>query len=144
MLAVGSLAIQSGCYAYLRPDTGPLVGREVQATLTDSGTALLAAKIGPSVDQLRGRVLSENPAAFALALDEAVRRDGTGMPWRKEVVNVPRPLIATIEVRQFSATRTTLFGAITAVALIAVERGFLRGGGSNAPGSSQTGTPTPK
>lgn len=133
-----------GCYAYVEPAPGPLVGRPVQATLTDSGAVVLAARIGPAVEFLRGNVVSENSRAISLAVDEAEHRDGTGTSWKHEVVEVPRPLMRQVDVRQFSPSRTALFATIAGAVFITVERGFLKGGGANAAGTSQTGVPTGK
>jgi hypothetical protein len=144
ILAVALVASLSagGCYAYIQPSPGPLIGRPVQATLTDSGAVVLAARIGPAVEFLRGSVVSEDTRTISLAVDEATFRDGTGTSWKHEVVDVPRPLMRQVEVRQFSPTRTALFATITSIVFITVERGFLKGGGANAAGSSQTGLPT--
>src|SRR5215467_13498976 len=134
----------SGCYAYNTPHLGEsehLTGRQVQATLTDSGSVVMAAKVGPAVEQLRGSVVAEDLTSLSVAMDESVRRDGTGAPWRQEVVQVPRPLIREIDIRGFSPTRTLFAAFLTSAALIAVEKGFLKNGGSNAAGTAQTGTP---
>ena len=131
----------NGCYAYVRPSPGPLVGRPIQATLTDSGAVVLAARIGPAVEFVRGSVISEDTHQISLAVDETTHRDGTGTSWRHEVVDVPRPLMREVNVRQFSPTRTALFATLASVVFITVERGFLRGGGANAAGTGQTGVP---
>jgi hypothetical protein len=143
MLALGLIAAcgLGGCYAYVRPSAGPLVGRPVQATLTDSGAVVLAGRIGPSVEFMRGNVISEDTHKISLAMDETTYRDGTGTSWRHEVVEVPRPLMREVDVRQFSPTRTALFATIASVVFITVERGFLKGGGANAAGTGQTGVP---
>jgi hypothetical protein len=134
----------SGCYAYIAPDrteSERLTGRHVQATLTDSGSVILAAKVGPAVEQLRGSVVAEDLTSLSVAMDESVHRDGTGAPWRQEVIQVPRPLIREVDVRGFSPSRTLFAAFLTSAALFAVEKGFLKGGGSNAAGTAQTGTP---
>jgi hypothetical protein len=140
-LAFVAALAAGGCYAYVQPAPGPLVGRPVQATLTDSGAVVLAGRIGPSVESLRGNVVSEDTRKISLAVDEATRRDGTGTSWKHEVVDVPRPLVQQVEVRQFSPSRTALFATLASVVFITVERGFLRGGGANAAGTAQTGLP---
>ncbi len=142
LLVAGALA--SGCYAYNTPRLGEserLTGRQVQATLTDSGSVVLAAKVGPAVEQLRGSVIAEDLTSLSVAMDESVHRDGTGAPWRQEVVQVPRPLIREIDIRGFSPSRTLFAAFLTSVALVAVEKGFLKSGGANAAGTAQTGTP---
>src|SRR5215831_6376589 len=136
--------LASGCYAYTTPrlaETEHLTGRQVQATLTDSGSVIMAAKVGPAIEQLRGSVVAEDLTSLSVAMDESVRRDGTGAPWKQEVVQVPRPLIREIDIRGFSPTRTLFAAFLTSAALIAVEKGFLRNGGANAAGTAQTGTP---
>ena len=142
MLVAGVLV--SGCYAYNTPHLGEsehLTGRQVQATLTDSGSVVMAAKVGPAVEQLRGSVVAEDLTSLSVAMDESVHRDGTGAPWRQEVVLVPRPLIREIELRGFSPSRTLFAAFLTSAALIALEKGFVKGGGANAAGTAQTGTP---
>jgi hypothetical protein len=143
MLALGfatALGV-GGCYAYVEPSPGSLIGRPVQATLTDSGAVVLAGRIGPAVEFLRGSVVSEDTRKISLAVEEATFRDGTGTSWKHEVVDVPRPLMRQVEVRQFSPTRTALFATIASVVFITVEKGFLKGGGANAAGTAQTGLP---
>ncbi len=135
----------SGCYAYVAPSPSQserLTGRQVQATLTDSGSVVMAAKLGPAVEQVRGSVVAEDLTSLSVAMDESVHRDGTGAPWRQEVVQVPRPLIREVDVRGFSPSRTLFAAFLTSAALFAVEKGFLKGGGSNAAGTAQTGTPS--
>jgi hypothetical protein len=142
LVVAGALA--SGCYAYNSPHLGEserLTGRQVQATLTDSGSVVLAAKVGPAVEQLRGSVVAEDLTSLSVAMDESVHRDGTGAPWRQEVVQVPRPLIREIDIRGFSPSRTLFAAFLTSAALVAVEKGFLKSGGANAAGTGQTGTP---
>ena len=101
----------------------------------------MAAKVGPAVEQLRGSVVAEDLTSLSVAMDESVHRDGTGAPWRQEVVLVPRPLIREIELRGFSPSRTLFAAFLTSAALIALEKGFVTGGGATAAGTAQTGTP---
>ena len=142
ILAFAAVLAGGGCYAYVEPAPGPLVGRPVQATLTYSGAVVLAGRIGPAVEFLRGSVVAEDTRKISLSVDEATHRDGTGTSWKHEVVDVPRPLVSQVEVRQFSPTRTALFATLASVVFITVERGFLRGGGANASGTAQTGLPS--
>ncbi len=85
--------------------------------------------MGPAVEQLRGSVVSEDLTSLSVAMDESVHRDGTGAPWRQEVVQVPRPLIREIDIRAFSPSRTLFAAFLTSAALVAVEKGFLKSGG---------------
>jgi hypothetical protein len=98
-------------------------------------------RASPRHSQLRGSVVAEDLTSLSFAMDESVHRDGTGAPWRQEVVQVPRPLIRQVDVRAFSPSRTAFAAFLASVVLFGVERGFLKGGGANASGTSQTGTP---
>ena len=139
-LACAALLSLSGCYAYLPSRASSIVGRSAQLTLTDSGAVVLAGRVGRAVEQVRGSVVAETPGVIDLAVDQTIDRDGVATAWKHEVVEIPRLLSQQVTVRQFSATRTMLFGGIVTVALVAIERGF-HGGGSNALGPNPRGLP---
>ena len=142
LLVAGALA--SGCYAYNTPHLGEserLTGRQVQATLTDSGSVVLAAKVGPAVEQLRGSVVAEDLTSLSVVMDQSVHRDGNGRAGGKKWCSVPCPLIREIDIRGFSPRARCSPAFLTSVALVAVEKGFLKNGGANAGGTGQTGTP---
>ena len=63
-------------------------------------------------------------------------REGYETPWRGERVVVPHVLVSQVEERRFSRARTTVFGAVLGVALVAMRQAFSGQGGS-------FGTPSP-
>ena len=120
-----------------------LAGKQVQATLTDSGAVVLASRIGPGVEALRGTVVAADSGSLSLAVSQAVQRDGVEVTWKGENVRVPLVLTRSVELRTFSKSRTVLFSALVAGAMIAMERAF-HGGGANALGPSPGGLPSGK
>ena len=139
--AVSTLLLAGGCYGYYPETTATPVGRDVQVTLTDSGSVVLAPRIGPQVQSLLGRLDADSSRNLLVALSSVKRRDGDETTWKGERVAVPRALVATVEERRFSRARTTLFSGALAVALVAIREGFAgRGGSTGGSGLPTTGT----
>src|SRR5262249_50827005 len=138
-----SVVLLGGCYGYYPVTTAAPVGREVQITLTDSGSVVLARQIGQGMDAVSGRVTGDSAYSILLALTSTRRRDGGDVDYKGERLAVPRALVATVEEKRFSRARTTLFSGAIAVALVAIRQGFA-GPGSSSPGSGLPGTGTTK
>jgi hypothetical protein len=98
-----------GCYAYYPARESPVLqGQRISLTLTDSGSVVLAPKIGPSV------------------------------------LAIARPLVASVEHREFSAPRSVFAGTLAAIGVAALTSA-LRGKGDNGSLGSGTGAkPTPQ
>lgn len=129
-----------GCYEFLpapRPDT--LVGRRVQVTVTDEGSAVLASQIGPSGEAVGGTLMADADDAYVISTTTVRYRSGWETGWRGEEVRVPRRVVVKLEERQLSKTRTTLASVVAAAALVMAKNAFGGLGGSNAPGGSPTG-----
>ncbi|MDB4877725.1 MAG: hypothetical protein JWM41_4171 [Gemmatimonadetes bacterium] len=136
------LAVFGGCYGYYPVRAAAPTGRDVQVTLTDSGSVILAPRIGPSAEVVYGHVAGDSASAMLLALTAVRQRDGNEVDWKGEHVAIGRPLIARVDERRFSRTRTVLFSGAIAVALIAIRQGFQGngfgfGGGKNSQGSAK-------
>jgi hypothetical protein len=139
--AIALLFASVACYAYVpAPSTGMQAGSEVQLTLTDSGTVVLASAIGPSVGTVDGRLVSDSEGSYLLNVTHTQRRDGTETDWRGERVLVPHVLTSTIATRQFSTGRTALFSTLATGALVAIAEAFGGNGGASAPGRTPGGT----
>jgi hypothetical protein len=120
----------ASCYAYHRaPSTLPPPGEHVRITLNDSGTALLAAQVGPSTEALSGRMLQDSAGSYLIAVSSTRRRDGVEMGWRGERVAVSRPFVVQVEERRFSRTRTVLASAAVVVAVLFAREAFWGPGG---------------
>lgn len=141
VLAAGALAM--ACYSYEPLTTPtPLPGLDVAATLTDSGSAALAAYLGSAVSVVRGRYIGPPPGGPGVLLSvqavESVR--GEEIAWRGETVTLPAADIATLQVRRLSKERSALLVGVGAAGLAALVEGFhLIGVGS----ATSSGTPPP-
>lgn len=136
-LIVSALAV-GACYRY-DPVTSSQVAPErlVELALTDSGAVVLAAKIGPQVEAVRGRVLADTGGTLTLAVTQTRQRSGDEQDWKGEQLLIPRVLIASLGERHFSLSRTLLFSAGVTGALVAVSAAFNGpgfGSGNASPG----------
>lgn len=138
------VALLAGCYVYKPVGTGsPPSGRQVRLTLTDAGTANLAAELGPSVEAVGGRLTSDSGAAYLLALSETRKRNGVEIDWRGEEVSMSKSFVATLEQREFSRTRTAVLSAGVVSAIVVAVRAFL-GPVNNFGGAPPKPGPTPR
>jgi hypothetical protein len=123
-------ALFSGCYIYHPvPETDPPPGERVRLTLTDSGTANLAAQVGRATEAVSGDLLGDSAGNYLVAVRSTRMRGGTEIDWRGEQVAVPRPLVASVEQRRFSRTRTVVMSVAVVVAALAVREAFWGPGG---------------
>jgi hypothetical protein len=138
------LLAAGGCYGYYPVTTAAApVGREVELTLTDSGSVALARQIGSSVEAVSGRVSGDSSGAILLSVTSTRRRDGVEVGWKGERLAVQRALIAKSSERRFSRARTVMFGGALAVTLYALREAF-GGPGYSSPGSGLPGGSGPK
>src|SRR4051812_6165114 len=99
----------TGCYGYYPITATSPVGRDVQVTLTDSGSVILGPRIGPQVQYLLGRVAADSSGSLLVALSRVQTRGGDETTWKGERIAVARPLVARVEERRFSRARTVLY-----------------------------------
>jgi hypothetical protein len=137
VLLVGPLLM--GCYVY-QPvaDVRPAAGQRVRLRLTDSGTANLAAQLGPSTENLSGRLLGDSTNGYLVSVLGTQKRGGVETGWNGEQVIIPQPYVAVFEQRRFSRTRTVLMGVATVMASLALREVFWGAGigafGGGGPG----------
>jgi uncharacterized protein YwbE len=118
-------------------------GQPVRVTLTDAGSVNLAPALGPSVEEVGGKLLKDSGDAYLLALSESRKRNGMEMDWRGEQVSISKSLVASIQLRQFSRTKTGFLTAGVVAALVILERSFWGPGGVFGGAPPGPG-PTPK
>lgn len=143
MKLLPALLVAGGCYGYYPTSAPGPVGRDVEVALTDSGSVVLARQIGPSVNAMVGRLVSDSGNAVVVSLASVRQRDGNETSWKGEHVSVPRPLVAHLTERKFSRGRTAVFGSLLAVALVGIREAF-SGTGFGSSGSGLPGTGTAK
>lgn len=127
-----------GCYAYIPvTTTAPVVGTNLRATLTDSGTAALSGYLGPRIASVDGRLESTTDSSLTLAVAVVRSRSADESFWKGERITLRRDLIASMEQRKLSRPRTALSlgGALAIIATAAVVSGGKSGGtpGGNPP-----------
>jgi hypothetical protein len=139
--AIGTL----GCYAYLPArDAGALQGKRASFALTDSGSVVLAPRIGPSIVAIEGRYAGDSAGVYLVDMLVTRQRNGAEADWHGERVAVARPLVASLEQREFSAPRSFLAGALAAIGVAAITAA-IRGKGDNGTlGSGTGGKPVPQ
>lgn len=126
-----------GCYGYYPATTPTPVGRDVEVTLSDSGSFALARQVGPSTAVIDGRFASDSGNAILLSVTGVRRRDGSEVDWKGERLAVPRLVVTKVEERRFSRGRTTLFAGVVALGLIATHQA-LGGSGFSFFGNGQS------
>jgi hypothetical protein len=139
------IALLSGCYEYLPVSATPeLTGREVQLSLTDSGSAVLAPLVGYGIEAVDGTLVSDSDMRYRVAVTSIRRRDGQESDWNGESVNIPHSVVSTIMERRFSRARSTLFAAATTMAMVVARRAFGGTGGATTPGGNHSGGTGPR
>ncbi len=138
------IPLLAGCYVY-HPVAGsrPPATEEVRLALTDAGTANLASQLGPSIVEVSGRLVADSADAYIVSVLGTRTRGGVEASWRGERVTVQRSLVAHLEERRFSRTRTVLAGVGTVVATLLAREVFW-GPGSVFGGSNSGGGRSPR
>lgn len=136
---VPALAGTLGCYSYYPArDTSALTGRRASIALTDSGSVVLAPRVGSGVIALEGNYLGDSAGTHLLAMTLTRQRNGQEADWKGEHVAVPRALVASLEERTFSTSRSLFAGALGVVGAVALTLA-LRGKGDSSPGGPPPG-----
>jgi hypothetical protein len=146
LLCLGLITtLLSGCYEYLQvPVTPNLAGHEVQVSITDSGSLVLAPQVGYGIEAVDGKLVSDSDMRYQVAVSSIRRRDGQEIGWNGESVNIPHSVVSTIMERRFSPARSTLFAAATTMAMVVARRAFGGTGGATAPGGNPSGGSGPR
>src|SRR5439155_25975061 len=110
-VVLAGFLLAGGCYGYYPVDKpSPAEGRRVLLSLSDSGTFLLAPKIGPFGTGIEGLLETSSDSAYTMSV-LVIKRYETAEDWRGERVVVPRRLVTSMTERHFSPGRTVLFSA---------------------------------
>lgn len=133
------------CYSYLPPrNMAELQGKRASLALTDSGSVVLASRIGPGITAIEGTFLGDSAGQYVLAMLVSRQRNGAEADWRGEHVVVAHPLVTSVEIRAFSAPRSLLAGALATIGVAALTAA-LRGKGDNGSlGNGTGGKPVPQ
>ncbi len=125
----GTLLLTTACYSYAPSSAAPVAGTEVAVVLTDKGRAALTDRVGPEMDELRGRLMSSTDTSVVVSMSESVTLRGVSTTWTAEVLTVSREHFSGLRTKALSRGRTSLFaGAASAAALFLVINGGLGSG----------------
>jgi hypothetical protein len=130
-LAVAFLSsfLISGCYMYVPVGTArPEVGSQIRTILTTDGTVEMIPRFGPGVISLSGLLVSGSSDSIPLAVQRVTTADRGSMPWGESVVVLSPSLVAAVEERRLSRSRTALFVGGIAAAVLLADRTLLGGG----------------
>jgi hypothetical protein len=137
--STAAFVVVQGCYIYLpERDPAALRGQHASISLTDSGSVVLAPKIGAGIVDLEGVFEGDSVGGSVLSVYASRQRSGAESDWRGERLVIPDPLIASIQKREFSATRTAFVTALGTVGLVVLTRA-LRGNGEGGQGANPIG-----
>ena len=126
----------AGCYTY-EPVTlmpAPQPGTDLRLSITDRGTADLRDYLGPNVESLNGQLLAADTSELNLAVRSIVFYNGSEQFWTGDRVRIPRSVVARVELRRFSASRTGFLTALSIAGAIVLGNALI--GGGDADGSS--------
>jgi hypothetical protein len=148
LVASAALVATTGnaaCYSYLPQEhIAGLEGKRANLTLSDSGSVILAPRVGPGVVALDGTLVRDSADCFIVDVVATHQRNGEEADWRGERVRVPHVLVTSVALRTFSTPRT-LFASVLAAGGVAAITTALRGKGDNgALGSGTGGKPVPQ
>lgn len=129
-----------GCYKYVPvATTDPAPGARIAIALTPAGSDTLARLVGPRVTAIEGRMLQGGGSELLLAV-AVVRKDrGEEDFWKGETVSIPRNVIAGVQQRRLSTSRTLLLAGV--VAALGVTAGAAAGSGGSGGGGGGGGPP---
>lgn len=131
----GTLLTSTGCYAYLAPTPSaePPVRAAVRLTLTDSGSRSLGGRLGDRPDAVTGILVADSAETYVLRTTAVSYRSGEATDWHGELIALPKPLVAGLSIRQFSAGRTALLATGMLVGILAARRVFGGASDNTAP-----------
>jgi hypothetical protein len=135
-LCAVAMATQLACHTYLpAQDVVPVSGKKVAVVLNDRGRLLVGDRLGESVQQIEGRLLSSTDSVVTLSVTRTVMLQGSSAVWAGENVAIPREGVRSFRLREFSRGRTAAL-SVALVAGIALLGGLLTlvAGGGGRPG----------
>lgn len=131
MLGASLSFFSMGCWVSTPLTTPrPAVDSRVVITLTEAGTTVMAAQLGPGKVDLMGDVTALTDSALVLGLRSVTNRRGVEELWTGEQVTVPQSAIATVVARKVSVTRSVLLAAATLTGVVLVGALLTRGEGT--------------
>lgn len=141
-LCAGLLLLQTACHTFLPlQDQAPVPQSHVAIVLNDRGRALMADRLGETIDRVEGVLVESSETAVRLQVSRTVSLQGSTATWVGEEVVVQREGVRGFRARQFSRGRTAMFSIAAVVGLVVIGGVLtLLVGGGGRPGDGQTCT----
>lgn len=132
------MVLLSACYTQIPMTTDvPAPSTRIIATVTDSGTVVMANKIGPGAQAVEGVVTAADAKEWTLSLVQVEYRGGTSVQWSREVVTFPRYALTNPTVKRVDMAKSWIAGGLVAASVFIVAKAF------GAVGTSDNGGTTP-
>jgi hypothetical protein len=113
-----------GCHSYVPVVSAPAPGSEVSVFLTDKGRVALNERVGPEIDQLRGKLVSRTDSGITLSMQESLSLRGNAVKWTDEVLVLSQQDFGGMRLKQLSKARSTaVAGTFGAAAIVFVLSG---------------------
>ena len=112
----------SGCYSFIqKPVTDVAPDEVIEASINDAGRVALAARAGPEITRLQGRVVSRSDTTINLMVSQVMYISGTSNRWQGQELTLRNQDVTQVSERTFSRSRTlilaVIIGAVAAIAL---------------------------
>jgi len=124
----------AGCYT-LQPAAGvtPELGSTLAFSINDLGRVALGGSMGPEIDQIEGRLISNekegNGSDYFVAVSAVRLLRGGNQVWRGEQVHIKSEYVNSIYLRQYSRGRTIALSTIAVVAVASLATAAIVGTG---------------
>jgi len=133
----------AGCYT-MQPAAGvsPELGSTLAFSINDVGRVALGGSMGPEIDQIEGRLISNekegNGSDYLVAVSAVRLLRGGNQVWRGEQVHIKSDYVNTIYFKRYSAGRTVLVSAIAVAGVAALAGAAIIGSGMTTDDPSDT------
>ena len=114
------MGVASGCYVYAPAPASPGQGTQVVLQLNDRGRLALGDSIGPTGQEVEGKVVGTSDSALSLSVARVGYLNGQSNRWNGEHLTVGRSLFDRAAERRFSPSRTWLAVGAAAGAVVAL------------------------
>ncbi len=123
----GTLLLTTACHTYVPNSAAPASGTEVAVVLTDKGRAALADRVGPEMDELRGRLMSSTDSSVIISMTQSLTLRGVSATWTDEVLTVSREHFGSLRTKVLSRGRTSVLAGVAGASAVflVLTRGIL-------------------
>ena len=130
---LASACLLAACYTQAPLATAiPAPETRIVAQVTDTGVLAMGNAIGSGATEVEGIVAGADATSWDLRMLRVDYRNGTSVPWNRELVRFPRSALSQATERHFSKGRSWIMaGLLTSTAFLAGRFLGVFGGGDN-------------